>query len=260
MEKPSVTPVQPSVSSVPPLLLLHGFTGDRSTWDGLAPRLPGYKLIAPDLPGHGKSDSQSYEMPRVAADIIDLLDSLDIARAHLLGYSMGGRLALFMALAYPRRFLSLTLESASPGIADDNERIARRLQDDRLAHRIETRGIGWFVDFWESLPMWASQARLPERVLSAQRQQRLRNDPTGLAKSLRGMGTGAQPSLWNRLGELGMPTRLVVGELDSKFRRFNTDMAARIPNAKLSVIPAAGHNTHLENPAAFARVVVGARR
>ena len=256
--------VPPSVPSVPkhaePLLLLHGFTGDRSTWDELARFLPGYALIAPDLPGHGDSDSQRFAMPQVAADIINMLDSLDIPGAHLLGYSMGGRLALFMALEYPRRFLSLTLESASPGIADDDEGLARRQQDKRLADRIESRGINAFVALWESLPMWASQAKLPAHVLAAQRQQRLGNDPTGLAKSLRGMGTGAQPNLWTRLHELNMPTRLIVGELDSKFRRINTEMAARIPNAKLSVIPAAGHNTHLENPAAFARVVVGARR
>lgn len=242
-----------------PLLLLHGFTGDRRTWDGLAPLLPARQLIMLDLPGHGDSDSPersaAWHMSSVAADLISLLDALGLPQVHLLGYSLGGRLALYLALRYPRRILSLTLESASPGLADEGERQVRRRRDEQLADKIEARGIAWFVDFWESLPMWASQANLPADILAAQRNQRLRNDPAGLASSLRGLGTGAQPSLWESLPEIQLPTLLIVGALDSKFRRINATMRDSIPGARLAIIDGAGHNTHLEKPDEFARVV-----
>lgn len=243
-----------------PLLLLHGFTGDHSSWQGVPPALSAKnQLIMLDLPGHGSSDSPecaaAWHMSSIAADLISLLDALELPQVHLLGYSMGGRLALYLGLRYPRRFLSLTLESASPGLADDAERQVRRRHDEQLADKIEARGIAWFVDFWESLPMWASQANLPAQVLAAQRNQRLRNDPAGLAGSLRGLGTGAQPSLWESLPGMQMPTLLIVGALDSKFRRINAAMSDAIPNARLEIITGAGHNTHLEKPGEFARVV-----
>ena len=160
-------------------------------------------------------------------------------------------------MTHPQRFLSLTLESASPGIADSRERGMRRRRDNQLADDIQARGMDWFVDYWEKLPLWDSQRRLPADVLARQRMQRLRNSPAGLAGSLRGMGTGAQPSFWARLPQLRLPTALAVGELDGKFRRVNARMAESLPNAKLVVIDGAGHNTHLERPADFARVVAG---
>ena len=194
-------------------------------------------------------------MDAIAADIVDLLDQLALKRAHLLGYSMGGRLALYMALRYPARFRSLILESASPGLADATERAERRRRDQALADAIEAQGIQWFVEHWESLPLWASQAHLPPEILQAQRQQRLSNHPLGLANSLRGQGTGAQPNLWPQLPALQLPTLLLVGAADAKFLGINQAMAARLPRAQLQLIPAAGHNTHLENPPAFSRAV-----
>ncbi len=125
-----------------PLLLLHGFTGDRSAWAELSQQLrDDFELIALDLLGHGGSDAPadpvSYRMERAAADIADLLNQLGGPRPHLLGYSMGGRLALFLALRFPHLFKSLTLESASPGLAGVADRAERRRQDDDLAHNIE---------------------------------------------------------------------------------------------------------------------------
>ncbi len=240
-----------------PLLLLHGFTGDHSTWQTVSPALrEKNQLIMLDLPGHGGSDSPecatAWRMPSVAADLVSLLDALELPRVHLLGYSLGGRLALYLALRYPRRILSLTLESASPGLADEKERMARQQSDKRLAQQIEARGIAWFVEYWQALPMWASQANLPAEVLAAQRNQRLRNNSAGLAGSLRGLGTGAQPSLWESLPGMQMPTLLIVGALDSKFRRINTAMSDAIPDARLAIIAGTGHNTHLEKPRQFA--------
>ena len=243
-----------------PLLLLHGFSGDSATWHGLARRLPGrFQVLALDILGHGRSDSPSevasYQMDAVAADVVNLLDQATSAPTHLLGYSMGGRLALYLALRYPGRFRSLALESASPGLSDATARAERRRQDNELADAIETEGIEWFVDNWERLPLWQSQSRLPKAVLASQRRQRLTNNPKGLANSLRGLGAGAQQSLWPELPSLNLPTLLCVGELDPKFRQINGAMAALIPAAKLITVAAAGHNIHLENPGAFCRAL-----
>ena len=243
-----------------PLLLLHGFSGDGASWRHLAAALSNdFRLIALDILGHGRSDAPadraSYRFPAVAADIINLLEQLEVDETHLLGYSMGGRLALYLALQTPARFRSLILEGASPGLADAAEREQRRLRDEALADLIEARGIAWFADYWGRLPLWDTQANLARELTAAQRHQRLRNDPGGLAKCLRGMGAGAQPSLWRGLPRLTLPTLLIVGELDEKFRRINETMAEAIPHAQLAIIPSAGHNTHLESPSAFTGAV-----
>ena len=238
-----------------PLLLLHGFSGAASTWDSIAAELADdFQLVAIDLLGHGASDAPpdmpSYRMESVAADIISLLGQLGLAKPNLLGYSMGGRLALFLALRYPTLIHSLILESASPGLADEQARAQRRQHDNDLADKISARGISWFVDYWERLPLWASQS---DQLIRRQRSQRLANNPLGLANSLRAMGAGAQPNLWGALPRLELPSCLIVGLRDAKFRPINQAMSAAMPKARLSIIPAAGHNTHLENPAAFCR-------
>ena len=245
-----------SSGSGPALLLLHGFTGSAASWQALRQRLEdSHRVLALDLIGHGRSDKPAspalYQMESAAADIISLLDQLGIDRVHLLGYSMGGRLALYLALHFGARFDSLCLESSSPGLASAQQRDERRRRDNQLADRIEADGIAAFVDFWERLPLWNSQRRLPAALRQAQRRQRLSSDPRGLANSLRGMGTGVQPSLWRQLPALSLPTQLIVGAEDAKFQRINREMAKHIPQARLSVIPAAGHNAHLENPRLF---------
>ena len=194
-----------------PILLLHGFSGDKSTWHDLCPALQHeYHLIVIDILGHGGSDkpadSSAFRMERVAIDVICLLDKLNVFQCHLVGYSMGGRLALYLAIANAARFRSLILESASPGLDDPQERNQRRRLDNQLANKIEMKGIEWFVDYWQGLPIWHSQRALGADLLRKQRLQRLRNDPHGLANSLRGMGAGAQPSLWQHLPQLSVPT------------------------------------------------------
>jgi 2-succinyl-6-hydroxy-2,4-cyclohexadiene-1-carboxylate synthase len=245
----------------PPLLLLHGFTGTGDTWhllwDDLA---PDYTVIAPDLIGHGTTDAPAdasrYAMPQAAADLIALLDALSLERVHLLGYSMGGRLALYMAVYHAERLHTLMLESASPGLRNAPDRVERRARDDALADRIERDGIPAFVDFWQGLPLWNSQqTTLSAEARAALRAERLRQRPSGLANSLRGMGTGVQPSLWRALPGLECPVSLIVGEADEKFRAINTAMQGDLPQARLHVIPDAGHTPHLENPAACLRVM-----
>ncbi|MFI5177872.1 MAG: 2-succinyl-6-hydroxy-2,4-cyclohexadiene-1-carboxylate synthase [Vicinamibacterales bacterium] len=242
-----------------PLLALHGFTGSAATWQPFAASWPRYRIIAVDLIGHGASDAPTdesrYTMAHCTADLTALLDALDVERAAVLGYSMGGRVALQFALAAPARIAALVLESASPGIEDASERDARVAADRALAEDIERDGIEAFVDRWEALPTWATQAALPDAVRQQLRAQRLRNSATGLASSLRGMGAGAQEAVLGRLGELRMPVLLIAGEHDAKYRQLARDMRERIPNAQINIVEGAGHAVHLERPGAFAPLV-----
>lgn len=244
----------------PPLLLLHGFTGSGALWEAHAAELAArLHVIAPDLLGHGDSDAPAdparYAMARAIADLAALLDALGIARSAVLGYSFGGRLALAFACEQPPRVTALILEGASPGLADAAERAARRAADEQLATRLEQNGLAAFVDAWMAQPLFATQAGLPVAMRTAARAARLRNDPAGLAACLRGLGTGSQPSYWQRLRELAMPVLLLAGEHDAKFQSLARAMGEHIPDARLQVVPDAGHTTHLENPAAFQRLV-----
>lgn len=239
-----------------PLLLLHGFTGSTRSWDGVAPQLAQrYRVIRVDLPGHGKTevspDVLRYTMPSVGQDLAHLLVTHNAAPAHVLGYSMGGRLALFFALNFPQHVRTLIVESGSPGLATEAERAARRASDDALTARIERDGIEAFINEWEQLPLWTTQANLPAETKRHQRDIRLGSDPHGLALSLRGMGTGAQPSLWDMLPSLVPPTKFIAGDLDAKFVTIAREMHARVPQSKLHLVANAGHTTHLEQPQAF---------
>ncbi len=243
------------------LLMLHGFTGSAASW---APHTPCFarhvRTIAPDLIGHGQSarppDPERYRMERCVDDLLALLAALDVDRADVLGYSMGGRVALHLAAAAPGRVRLLVLESSSPGIADPSERQARIAADAALADAIERDGLESFVNRWERLPLFASQAALPAGTRARLRDQRLGNNPVGLANSLRGMGAGHQEPLWQRLAALHLPALLVVGALDAKYKAIAGSMIEALPNAQMQVIPAAGHTVHLEQPEAFARIVL----
>jgi 2-succinyl-6-hydroxy-2,4-cyclohexadiene-1-carboxylate synthase len=244
----------------PPLLLLHGFTGSAAGWaPQVAAWAPFVTMLAVDLPGHGRSGSPpevaAYTMAATVADLVAVLDRIGVARAHVLGYSMGGRVALALALAHPDRVGALVLESASPGLADAGERATRIAADAALADRIEREGVPAFMAYWESLPLWASQARLSPEARAALRAGRLQNHPVGLANSLRGLGTGSQPPLWDRLPALACPTLLVAGGDDAKFRDLARRMAEAIPDNELLLVHGAGHAVHLEQPAVFARLV-----
>jgi len=245
----------------PPLLLLHGFTGSSDNWTPLIPTFTAhFQTITVDLLGHGQttapSDPERYAMAEAATDLVELLNQLRPEPVHLLGYSMGGRLALYLALHYPVHFQSLILESASPGLRTQAERNDRVKRDHTLADKIENDGIPAFVQYWESLPLFRTQQRIATSVREQLHQQRLRNDSRGLANSLRGMGTGVQPSLWDRLANLNIPVLLLTGALDTKFVAIAKQMAKSLPDATLSVIPDAGHTIHLEQPGIFSGAVL----
>lgn len=242
-----------------PLILLHGFTGSHETWCHVADCFTGSNLVTTlDLPGHGESQlppAQDWSFASVIADLSWLIDSLLGGSADVLGYSMGGRLALALALTHPGRVRALVLESASPGLADDQERLARQLADEQLADQILQDGVDAFVARWERLPLWDSQAALPRSTRERQRQTRSGHSAGGLAANLRAMGTGAQPSYWNQLASLATPALLIAGELDGKFASIATRMCDVLPDARLEIVPNAGHAVHLEQPERYVELV-----
>ena len=244
----------------PPIVLLHGFTGSADTWRDLTDRLAvEYRTIAPDLVGHARSEAPAavarYAIRRAAADLVELLSALGHERAAWLGYSLGGRVALQVAADHPQAVAALLLEGASPGIADDAERGARRASDDALAERIERDGVEAFVDEWEQVPLFASQRGMPAEARAAVRATRLAQRAHGLANSLRGMGAGAQAPLHERLPSIDAPTLLLAGSLDKRYVAIAGEMAQTLPGATIGVIEGAGHAAHLERPEAFAQAV-----
>ncbi len=240
------------VGSGQPLVILHGFTGSAEAMLPLAKCLSEERTIyLIDLPGHGQTglldDLSLHGFEETVRLLKDLLTHLDLEEVDLLGYSMGGRLALGFAVTYPETVNKLILVSSSPGLSDPNERRSRQRSDDDLADQIIEDGVENFVDSWMQQPLFASQQRLDPAILEEQRQQRLTNDAEGLAASLRGAGTGVQPSLWQSLDLVVADALLVVGEEDSKFRRIAMKMSAKFKESSISVIPDAGHAVHLEN-------------
>ena len=235
----------------PTVLFLHGFLGSSADWADAIPALDErFYCIAPDLPGHGRSlglTPQLYTIKGAAKMLRDLLDELEISRAALAGYSMGGRLALYLALLHPERCSRLFLESASPGIEDAAERELRREADEERASRLESDDFGEFLADWYRQPLFASLARHGGLVRETI-ETRLRNDPGELARSLRGMGAGSQPSLWGELAALQVPALAVAGELDEKFVGISVRMASLGPRIRAAAVPGAGHNVRLESP------------
>ncbi|SIS65464.1 2-succinyl-6-hydroxy-2,4-cyclohexadiene-1-carboxylate synthase [Alicyclobacillus vulcanalis] len=252
------------ISGDEPCLFLHGFTGSGDVFEPVVERLArlGCRPLAilPDLLGHGQSetppDPSRLSIQETVLDIDALLDHLGISTCRLFGYSMGGRVALAYALARPGRVRALVLESASPGLDDPAEREARRREDDQLADEIELRGLDWFIPHWERRPIFATHAALPDEEQARQRAIRLSGSAQGYAQSLRGMGTGRQPSYWNELSRLAMPVLLVTGSHDVKFTQIAQRMRSRIPTAAHAVIDGAGHTPHLEQPDRFANAIL----
>jgi 2-succinyl-6-hydroxy-2,4-cyclohexadiene-1-carboxylate synthase len=244
----------------PPVLLLHGFTGASENWLPFqAEWHPFFKLISVDIIGHGKTESPvdagRYSMELVVKDLRFILQALNIKKVSIVGYSMGGRLALSYAAIYPEMVTALILESSSPGLKTEAERKARVVNDHKLAEKILNEGIQSFIDFWESIPLFKSQKHLPLEVQESIRNQRLCNDPIGLANSLLGMGTGKQPSWWDKLHTLQFPVLLLCGEDDQKFCNIAIEMENLLPNSEKLVIEKCGHAIHVEQPKFFGKIV-----
>lgn len=243
-----------------PLLLLHGFTGDSSTWTPFCSAWgKHFNLIIPDIIGHGKTESpidvNHYNIESAAKDLLKLLDGLEIEQTDLLGYSMGGRLALTFALLYPERVRKLILESVSPGLKTEEERMHRRMKDRELANFINDQGIKSFVDYWEGIPLFSTMKDLPKSIQESIRSQRLSNNAMGLANSLLGMGTGSQPSWWGKLSLLNCEVLLLTGEKDEKFCKIAEKMLEDMKKAAGVVINDSGHAIHVEQREKFGTIV-----
>ena len=239
-----------------PVVLLHGFTGSAEAMNSLRGGLSEtLRVFAIDLPGHGNAATphaiEHFSMEATVSCVWDALDGLGLERASLVGYSMGGRVALSTAVACPERVAKVVCIGASPGIVDPIERSKRKLADEALANSILADGVEQFVDAWLAQPLFATLAeRLSPADFQATREQRLVNSPEGLALSLRGIGTGAMEPLHEPLADADFPCLWIAGAEDAKFAAIAEEMSKAMPKGSHALIPDAGHSVHLENPAA----------
>jgi 2-succinyl-6-hydroxy-2,4-cyclohexadiene-1-carboxylate synthase len=228
------------------LVLLHGFGGTHRAWDLVLPRIDAerYTPLVPDLRGHG---TRSAVRPvSLEGCVHDVLASAP-ERFVLCGYSLGGRIAQMAALAAAQRVVRLVLVATSAGIEDPGQRAARREEDEALARDIEHMTIEQYADRWQAQPIFAGT---PPEAARSWREDLLRNDPRALAAALRGTGTGAMTPRWAQLRALTMPVTVVVGARDEKFAALAGRYERLLPQARVVVVPGAGHGLPREDPAA----------
>ncbi|GAB4364342.1 MAG: 2-succinyl-6-hydroxy-2,4-cyclohexadiene-1-carboxy late synthase [Calditrichia bacterium] len=237
-----------------PIIFLHGFMGSSADWEAVISSLmEDFYCVAVDLPGHGQSPLPSADQidsfPQVAEFILSQFHNRGLEKSFLVGYSLGGRLALYLALHFPGHFRRVVLESASPGLASREERIQRQKQDEALIHRLETGDFGEFLRSWYEQPLFRSLKAHPhfEKLLA----KRMKNDPKKLARALRLLGSGWQPSLWDQLKVNKIPLLLLAGEFDVKFQKIAGQMKRLCPAAQTEIVEGAGHNIHWEQPELF---------
>jgi 2-succinyl-6-hydroxy-2,4-cyclohexadiene-1-carboxylate synthase len=235
------------------VVLLHGFSGTRRAWDGVAAKLDSerYLPLAFDLPGHG--GAAACERPVTLAGCVAHVLASAPEHFVLCGYSLGGRVALHVALAAPERVRRLVLVSSTAGIENPAERARRRDADRRLADELEQIPFEEFIERWRTQPLFAED---PPEVGELARADQRRNRPEALAAVLRGIGTGEMESLWGRLAVLRMPATVLVGDRDTKFLALGRRLADLLPEAELIVL-GGGHCLPLECPAAVARALEG---
>ena len=243
----------------PPLVFLHGFLGKGKSWLEIArPFSDRFYCIMPDLPGHGDNTQLDITTP-LNFDILTewlsrLLDQIPVSKIHLVGYSLGGRAALTFACRYPERILTLTLESANPGITDESERARRLAEDTVRAESILEDGMPAFVENWYHMPLFASLKFHPQKF-TAIKESAKSNRPDWMAKVIRELSPGTQTPLWDSLSNLSFPVLLIAGEKDEKYVQVIHKMAKRIPNSRSVIVPEAGHNVHAEQPEEFIALI-----
>lgn len=235
---------------MPKVVALHGFTGSGQDFGPLQASLgKSVEILAPDFPGHGsKAHLHRKEDYSLDAHLKTISDVVKKDPVTLIGYSMGGRLALHWALANPSQIQRLILIGASPGLASPEEQSERVRGDLALANFIRTQGLDAFFKYWNTKTFFKPLLSLPPEKLDPILQRRKRNQPEALALSLENVGTGALPSLWHRLSECRFPVDLIVGEHDDKFIQIAYRMGEKMPRSRISVIEKCGHSVHLESP------------
>jgi len=247
-------------SEYPLLVFLHGFTGSSNDWSTIIPSIKKeFAAATIDLVGHGKSDSPEdvnyYTTESLVKQVYDVINHISKNKIILVGYSMGGRAALSLAVKYPEMIEALILESSTAGIKDEILKDERVKKDEELVNYIENHSIEEFVDHWMNLELFNTQRRFSNKKREQIRELKLRNSKTGLANTLKGFSTGKMIPLFDELKKVKARTLLISGELDTKFTEINLEMLKLFPNAEHKIIKNAGHNTHLEEPKAFVEAV-----
>ena len=247
------------VNTNPPLLFLHGFMGSTKEWLEVIEKFSEkYYCLLVDLPGHGKTvttDDTDYTMPECAHQLIKTLrDRFTFESYNLIGYSMGGRLAYYLLLENPELFHSALIASATPGLKTSEDQTTRKQKDSLLANRLAMEPYEQFLDDWYAQPLFVSLA-VNEALLERTKKHKSENSPEALAKSLRYMGTGAMPSLWERLGEIKTKLHLIAGAKDAKFKMINDDVVQGNPMITSEIVDNCGHAIHLEQPDSFCTIV-----
>lgn len=247
---------QTGPTNAPIICFLHGFLGSGEDWQPIITVLSTtYNCIAIDLPGHGRSvqlEDEAYHFNHTAALVAEIAQQQKQRGCHVVGYSMGGRIALALAVMYPELIQSLTLLSASPGLASEQERIARQNSDGAIAKRLETENTEQFLRDWYTQPLFAALAA-NKPLLEVTIARRLQHDPKEWAKALRGTGTGIQPSYWEKLERIRIPTLLLTGKKDSKFIAIADMMKQNNTQFITEITPNAGHALHIEQPSVVAK-------
>jgi 2-succinyl-6-hydroxy-2,4-cyclohexadiene-1-carboxylate synthase len=243
------------------VLFLHGFTGCAEDWLPVFEQMPDkYNYIAMDIVGHGKSDAPgsqlSYNVESIISQIKFVKDHLTAKKIFLLGYSMGGRIALSYASAYPEDLKGLILESASAGIKNDAERQKRYEEDLKLAEFIETHTLEEFIEVWSDQELFNTQRRFSNDKLKKIKKKKASGSKIGYANSLKGFSTGIMPPVHDKLKKIPLKVLLITGDLDSKFTGINARLAKRFFKAKHKIVRNSGHNTHLEETKRFIEIVL----
>jgi len=240
--------------SLPRIIFLHGFLGSGSDW------LPGVRELCDsnccmmvDLPGHGKAAFQQAPSPDVffvqtVDALAELLRQSAFSPCFLVGYSMGGRLALALLLRHPDLFIKAVIVSASPGLKTEKEQTDRQDHDEKVARKIEKNFEG-FIEAWYDQPLFSTLKHHP--IFKDVESERKINDPANLALALRVLGTGRQPSLWEALERNNVPVRFFVGEKDERYVEIGRQMVKLCPGSDLEIFPHCGHTLQLENMELF---------
>ena len=233
----------------PALVFLHGFMGTGEDWLPIAEHLSqNFFCLLPDLPGHGASPLDSNPGYQTwSEELKGMLLDQEIERISLVGYSLGGRLALYFYLTNPEKVTRLVLESANPGIGDSFERQQRAARDQILSQRILENGIESFLNEWYDLPLFESLTRYPE-LKAELRRKRGQQSPQDLAAVLSALSPGQQPDLWPLLSDIQVPTLLISGRLDKKYSGITREMNQALLNSQMIFLDDCGHNAHRECP------------
>lgn len=242
------------------IVLVHGFTGNGESWSDVAGRLGSRRtVVSVDLPGHDGATPISEEESGFEGAIDRLAIALRTAklqRSHMVGYSLGGRVCLGLMARHPALVSSATLIGSHPGLRTDREREERGAYDKKWIDILLSEGIESFVDQWEKIPLFQTQAGLSEELLARQRATRLAQNATALAASLKTMGLSAMPNYWSELRRLEIPVHLIVGGLDKKFAPLAKMMCTWLRDARITTVPGVGHNVVLEAPAELAEAIL----